>query len=348
VISVSGLAKSFSSEAGSFHAVDGIQFEVPAGKLMTLLGPSGCGKTTTLRCLAGLERPNRGKIAVAGKTVVSTEEGIFIPVHKRKIGMVFQSYAIWPHMTVIENVSYPLEEMKIGQKEKTERARKALTLVGLAELGNRLAPNLSGGQQQRVALARALVAEPEVLLLDEPLSNLDAKLRETMRSELRALQQKLGITTVYVTHDQIEALSMSDFVAVMNQGKLIEQGTPRELYERPKSRFTAEFLGVTNFLMSCPHGCQLDKAAPLQNGGFLSIRPEDIEVSAVTAGPKQATWAGEVKKSIFLGSHTYCEIAVGEQIVKANVHHSLPLNLGDKVWVGWDPRLCSLVTCENS
>jgi iron(III) transport system ATP-binding protein len=278
--------------------------------------------------------------------VVSTARGIFIPVHKRKIGMVFQSYAIWPHMTVMENVCYPLGEMRLNAQEKLDRGKAALSLVGLEGLENRLSPNLSGGQQQRVALARALVGEPEILLLDEPLSNLDAKLRETMRSELRALQQRLGITTVYVTHDQTEALSMSDFVCVMSHGKIVEQGTPRELYEMPKSRFVAEFLGMTNFINRCPHGCKI----ALDDGrgeSFLSIRPEDIEVRQPTGPAQNSSWRGEVTRALFMGSHTHCEIKVEDQLLKAVVHHSLPLTVGDAVLVTWNPRLCSTVTSNE-
>jgi len=346
VITVSDLDKGFVGEEGLVHAVDGIGFQVPAGKLMTLLGPSGCGKTTTLRCLAGLERPDRGEIVIRDRAVVSTARGIFIPVHKRKIGMVFQSYAIWPHMTVMENVCYPLGEMRLSAQEKLERGKAALALVGLEGLENRPSPNLSGGQQQRVALARALVGEPEVLLLDEPLSNLDAKLRETMRSELRALQQRLGITTVYVTHDQTEALSMSDFVCVMSHGKIVEQGTPRQLYEMPKSRFVAEFLGMTNFISRCPHGCKI-AAGDGRGESFLSIRPEDIEVRQLTGAAQNASWRGEVTRALFMGSHTHCEIKVEDQLLKAVVHHSLAVTVGDEVLVTWNPRLCSTVTHED-
>ena len=344
MISVSGLGKDFGGEEGRVRAVDGISFQVPKGKLLTLLGPSGCGKTTTLRCLAGLERPDRGEIVIGDSAVVSTTRGIFIPVHKRKIGMVFQSYAIWPHMTVMENVCYPLGESKVSAPQRLERGMAALALVGLEGLENRLSPNLSGGQQQRVALARALVGEPEILLLDEPLSNLDAKLRETMRSELRALQQRLGITTVYVTHDQTEALSMSDFVCVMSLGKIVEQGTPRQLYEMPRSRFVAEFLGMTNFLSRCPHGCVMPARGEPREDCFFSIRPEDIDVRQAAGAAPDAAWRGAVTRALFMGSHTHCEIKVDDQLVKAIVHHSRPVTVGDEVFITWDPRLCSVVT----
>jgi iron(III) transport system ATP-binding protein len=340
VITVVDLAKSFTGETGLARAIDGIDFEVPSGTFLTLLGPSGCGKTTTLRCLAGLERPDRGQIQIGGSVVVDMARRVFVPVHKRRIGMVFQSYAIWPHMTVMQNVCYPLEELRLNRNEVRTRGEAALELVGLRGYGSRLAPNLSGGQQQRVALARALVGEPEVLLLDEPLSNLDAKLRETMRGELRALQQRLGITTVYVTHDQVEALSMSDWVAVMSNGKIVEQGAPRELYERPKTRFVADFLGMTNFLPRCPHGCVSDNGASLR-----SVRPEDVQVSP-SAGPEQS-WVGEVSKALFLGSHTYCELQVNDILVKANVHHSVPIALAEMLYIWWEKEYCCAVAEES-
>jgi iron(III) transport system ATP-binding protein len=342
VITVSALGKKFSGEEGLVKAIDGIDFEVPQSKLMTLLGPSGCGKTTTLRCIAGLERPDHGEIRIGGRAVVSTTRGVFVPVHKRKIGMVFQSYAIWPHMTVLENVCYPLGETKMSVQERLKRGRAALVLVGLDGLENRLSPNLSGGQQQRVALARAIVGEPEVLLLDEPLSNLDAKLRETMRIELRALQQRLGITTVYVTHDQTEALSMSDFVCVMSEGRIVEQGSPRRLYEKPRSRFVAEFLGSTNFLSRCPHGCQFAERGISYGDFVLSVRPEDVQVRRADSLSQECAWRGEVTRALFMGSHTHCEIKVDGQFLKANVHHSVGLSIGDQVFVTWDRELCSL------
>src|SRR5680860_929153 len=206
MIEVKDLLKTF--DGGKVRAVDEIRFQVPPGQVLTLLGPSGCGKTTTMRSIAGLEKPDSGEIKIGERTVYSASEKVNLRPNQREVGMVFQSYAIWPHMTVYNNVSYPLKGNRIPRATVKERTMRALRLVGLEELAARRAPNLSGGQQQRVALARALVAEPEILLLDEPLSNLDAKLRDTMRQEIRELQQKLGITTLYVTHDQTEALSL--------------------------------------------------------------------------------------------------------------------------------------------
>ena len=235
MVRLQNIRKYFQSDWGPVAAVDDVSLDLQPGQLLTLLGPSGCGKTTTLRCIAGLEKPDEGVIQIGNETVFSSAEGIALPAYRRRIGMVFQSYAIWPHMSVFANVAFPLDGIGLGKKEVTRRVEQALDLVGLLELAQRPAPQLSGGQQQRVALARALVAEPEVLLLDEPLCNLDAKLRVSMRSEIRALQQRLGITTVYVTHDQQEALAISDQVAVMSGGRIVEMGAPGELYERPRS-----------------------------------------------------------------------------------------------------------------
>src|SRR5438552_9240906 len=217
---VSDLVKTFADRRDRVRAVDGVSFQIEEGEFYTLLGPSGCGKTTTLRCIAGLERTDGGQIIVDGKIVSSHSPNVFVPPHKRDIVMVFQSYAIWPHMTVFENVAFPLRvsKQRVPRSEITRRVEAALALVQLEGYGGRMATQLSGGQQQRLALARALVREPKLLLLDEPLSNLDAKLREHMRAELRDIQRRLGVTTIYVTHDQIEALSMSNRIALMEQG----------------------------------------------------------------------------------------------------------------------------------
>jgi iron(III) transport system ATP-binding protein len=238
-IDVRDARKSF----GDFDAVAGISFDVPEGSFTTLLGESGSGKSTTLRLLAGLESLDSGEITLRG--VVVSSRSTFLPPERRKLGLVFQSYALWPHMTVFDQVAYPLK-VQHETKELTRKVEQALDLVGLAGLGHRYPAELSGGQQQRVALARAVVYEPNVLLLDEPLSNLDAKLREHMRRELRQLHQRLGISTVYVTHDQLEALSLSDQVIVMSKGKIIERGTPEDVYERPHSLESARFVGASN------------------------------------------------------------------------------------------------------
>ena len=247
-VTVNGLHKSYIAQGRPVAAVRGVSFNIREGEFYTLLGPSGCGKTTTMRCIAGLEHSTQGEIYVQGKLVSSASKNVFVPPNKRDIGMVFQSYAIWPHMTVFQNVAFPLNVagIKTNSKEMRDRVDEALALVELEGYGDRFATQLSGGQQQRLALARAIVRRPALLLLDEPLSNLDARLRDTMRTELRALQRRLGITTLYVTHDQTEALSMSSRIAVMENGEIVQEATPRELYGAPSNAFVAEFLGVSN------------------------------------------------------------------------------------------------------
>lgn len=292
MIVVDDLAKTYPGT--SSPAVDGVSFTVAQGGFYTLLGPSGCGKTTTLRCIAGLERPDRGTIRL-GETVVVSDR-IFVPTHRRDIGMVFQSYAVWPHMTVFENVAFPLRvgRQRLSEREIETKVMDALTLVGLAGFEGRMATQLSGGQQQRLSLARALVREPDVLLLDEPLSNLDAKLRERMRAELLLIQKRTGITTLFVTHDQIEALSMSDRIAVMDRGRIVQEGSPREIYHAPANEFVAGFIGSTNILqgrirevdratgwgrVETPIGV-LEGRVPAAAAGavVVGIRPEDIVV----------------------------------------------------------------------
>src|SRR5437773_12489103 len=248
MLQVTMLRKTFTTERGAVRAVEDVSFTVEDGLFYTLLGPSGCGKTTTLRCVAGLERPEDGTIRIDDAVLSGT--GRFVPTHRRDIGMVFQSYAIWPHMNVFENVAFPLRvsERPPSRDETRRMVTEALALVGLEGLEERPAPQLSGGQQQRLALARALVRKPKLLLLDEPLSNLDAKLRERMRIDLRELQRRLRITTVYVTPDQPEALFLSHRIAVMQAGKIVQEGAPRDLYRAPASGFVADFVSEATFL----------------------------------------------------------------------------------------------------
>jgi iron(III) transport system ATP-binding protein len=229
-------------------AIDGVSFSVPAGEIVVLLGPSGCGKTTTLRCVAGLEHPTGGEIAIGGKVVSSPARGILVPPRARNLGMVFQSYAVWPHMTVRQNVIYPLKHRKTARGEADRKVDEALQLVGLSEYADRPVVSLSGGQMQRVALARSIVYRPQLLLLDEPLSNLDAKLRLRLRDDLRVILKQTGITALYVTHDQAEAVVLGDRIGVMRDGKLLQIGTPDEIYNRPADLFVANFTGATNEL----------------------------------------------------------------------------------------------------
>jgi len=243
-IALENLSKRFDE----FVAVNAVTLTAADGEFLTLLGPSGCGKTTTLRMIAGLEEPNGGSIRIGDRVIYDRGLGVNVPAETRGLGMVFQSYAIWPHMTVAENIAYPLRMRRVPRARRAELVKKALDLVGLAGFGDKPSPLLSGGQQQRVALARALVFEPALLLLDEPLSNLDAKLREQMRFELRIMQQRVGLTAIYVTHDQEEALTLSDRLVVMNEGEIEQIGTPSEVYERPQTRFVAHFIGKGNML----------------------------------------------------------------------------------------------------
>ena len=242
---IEGLVKVFE---GGVRAVDDVSLTIPEGEFVTLLGPSGCGKTTTLNCVAGLERPDGGRIAVGASVLTDVARGVILPPERRDLGMVFQSYALWPHMSVSDNLAFGLRLRKVPRAEIATRIKSTLELVELAGLGDRYPYQLSGGQQQRVALARAVVAQPRVLLLDEPLSNLDAKVRERARFWLRDLQRRLGITALYVTHDQAEALAISDRIAVMSEGRVLQYAPPSDIYERPSSRFVAEFIGRSSFL----------------------------------------------------------------------------------------------------
>src|SRR3989337_2751645 len=250
MISIKALCKSFKSHQGRVDALKSIDLEVGEGEFCVLLGPSGCGKTTTLRCVAGLERPDGGEIEIGGRLVNSPGQRVFVPTEKREIGMVFQSYAIWPHMNVFQNVAFPLTQgrKRVAKTQVADRVRAALKRVQLDGLEDRPATDLSGGQQQRVAMARAIVTDSKVLLMDEPLSNLDARLREQMRVELKKITKSIGVTTLYVTHDQAEALSLGDKVCVMNHGEILQIARPNEVYARPVNLFVAQFVGEMNFV----------------------------------------------------------------------------------------------------
>lgn len=338
---VEGLSKVYPDQRHKqgISAVDGVDFHVEEGQFYSLLGPSGCGKTTTLRCIAGLERPDRGVISIGGQPMSSAGSRQFTPPHKRPIGMVFQSYAIWPHLSVFDNVAFPLRanggRRRLGSKEIKRRVEEALAVVQLSDYIRRPATNLSGGQQQRLALARALVADPQILLLDEPLSNLDVKLRDAMRAELRALQRRIGVTTLYVTHDQAEALSMSNRIAVMSEGKIVQEGTPREIYRSPQSQFVAKFIGESNFLDGTIARLDPDGTVALSTAaGMLTatapadasvgdkvtvgIRPQAVVASPADApaGPASAQpgtqLEGLVTQVLFLGEHLDYRVRVGD------------------------------------
>ena len=312
-ISVHNLFKSF----GQTQVLKGLNLEIPAGRFITLLGPSGCGKTTLLRSIAGITDPSSGEIWLGERRL----DGL--APEKRNFGMVFQTYALFPHMTIEKNVAFGLEMRRVAKAEIATRVQAALELVGLGEHAKRLPRQLSGGQQQRVALARAIVIEPDVLLFDEPLSNLDAKLRDSLREDLRTLQQKLGITSIYVTHDQTEAMALADEIVVMKGGEIVERGTPVDLYRRPKFRFTAEFLGMTNVIEAeiTQGQCHLPwgEIRPVENPDAtdiegIAIRPEDLVIEATdNAGD------GIVEQSIFMGSVTQYWIKVGDKTLRSVV-----------------------------
>ena len=290
---------------GAVTAVNDFDLVVKDGEFVSILGPSGCGKTTTLRMIAGFERATEGEIYIGDHCVSSSIKGNFAPPEKRDIGMVFQSYAVWPHMTVAENVGYPLKIQKVDKKEREERVQKMLELVHLGEYSKRYPHQLSGGQQQRVALARALVAQPGLLLLDEPLSNLDAKLRESMRFEILAIQKELGITVVYVTHDQGEAMAMSDRVVVMSAGVVQQIGAPHEIYTKPANKMVADFIGLVNFIDGEVKGDRVfikgsnvsfPNTAKVTGEATIAVRPENITM-ALSGGQME----GQVTHRFYLG-----------------------------------------------
>jgi iron(III) transport system ATP-binding protein len=330
---------------GSTQVLKGIDLAIEPGEFFALLGPSGSGKSTLLRLIAGLNQHNRGQLLVDGRDITG------VPPHARNIGMVFQSYALWPHMTVADNVAFGLVERRRPREEVRRRTAEALALVGLADYAQRRPNQLSGGQQQRVALARTIVIEPQVLLLDEPLSNLDKKLREQMRVELKRLQRSLGITTVFVTHDQEEAMTTADRMAVLEAGVLQQVGTPRELFDAPVNRFVAEFVGSTNLLegrLDAARRCFLveglgELPAPAGTGDALSVRPHAIAVIARESArdPARAWFEAEVENAEFLGEFTRYELAAGTRRLTADVPHTAhaPLHArGARVALGIDPR----------
>lgn len=366
MIEVNGLVKTFIDGTGTqVQAVDHVSFKVEEGRFYTLLGPSGCGKTTTLRCIAGLERPDNGEINVSGAMVYSSSTGAFVPAYKREIGMVFQSYAIWPHLTVLENVAFPMRvsKEKISNDEIRKRVREALDQVEMGGLEDRMATQLSGGQQQRLALARALVRRPKVLLLDEPLSNLDAKLRERMRVELRELQRRLRITTLYVTHDQLEALSMSNTIAVMSAGVIVQHGGPREIYDHPKTQFVAQFIGSTNQIsgeltakaegrgkVKTPIGelsCSLLNGLSTGAEVVVVIRPESVVLHREKPAGTTNVIEGKVVTAMFLGEYVDCNVELGKVTLQTHQSHTLQVRRGEPIWVELPPGECLALPADR-
>jgi iron(III) transport system ATP-binding protein len=342
-------------------AINHIQLEVNQGEMLTLLGPSGCGKTTTLRCIAGLEKPDEGDIIIDGKPMLS--QG-FVQPSRRGIGMVFQNYAVWPHMKVYNNIVYGLKLQRLSRKIIREKAQKVLEMVGLSGLEDRYPSQLSGGQQQRVALARALVGNPKVLLLDEPLSNLDAKLREELRFEIKSLVRRMGITSVYVTHDQAEAMVISDRVAVMEAGNVVQIGSPEQIYQKPANRFVADFIGTMNFIpgeiievlpntdevyvrteFSEKMRCAMPDSKTVKAGEkvYASIRPEDV---AIFSEPPQTTenlFKGAIAHKAYLGNFLYFFVNVNDTMIRVQVPHYVPQEEGQELYLLFNPKSCMVL-----
>lgn len=356
MLTINKLSKNY----GAFQAVKELDLEVSSGELVTLLGPSGCGKSTTLRCIAGLETADDGEILLQDRPLSAPRRGIELPPERRNLGMVFQSYALWPHMSVSDNVAYPLRARKVEKREAARRAASMLDLVGLAAYGASKPGRLSGGQQQRVALARALASECEVLLFDEPLSNLDVRLRESMRHEIREIQTRLGITSIYVTHDQSEALAISDRIAVMDGGRIVQIGKPREIYEQPTTRFSATFLGSVNLLpvtrrgnsdglhaFATENGTIVHSVRGEPAGGavayYLGLRSELIRLGEAPRDGQINNWEGEVRNVTFLGDSTEYVIGIFGTEIKALVPPFNRYGKGDKVRVSIAPEDCFVV-----
>lgn len=354
-ICLDGIVKSYGNEV----VVKNLDLTVQPGEFLTILGPSGCGKTTTLRMIAGLEEPDQGDIQLGERVVFSRGEGVVIPPEARRLGLIFQSYALWPHMTVAKNITLALKEQKISKADIAKRLETALELVQLTGYAERYPSELSGGQQQRVAVARLIALRPSILLMDEPLSNLDAKLRTEMRASLKRLHRDLDATTVYVTHDQIEALTLSDRVIIMNEGRIMQEGSPYDIYHHPANIFVAEFIGdpginlfkgtIANGALDCG-----DISAPVpdaiaKRGGDLiaGIRPEKINVSKTARDGWQ-----EVRTEILqpTGANTILEVKAGDTPITLMQPGFMTLPEGTTLWVNFDPGALSffdVVTQEN-
>ncbi|MDB5946139.1 MAG: afuC [Ramlibacter sp.] len=347
-LQLSGLTKRY----GSAAVVDDLSLSIEKGQLVCLLGPSGCGKTTTLRLIAGFVEPDAGEIHVGGRRI-SSAEATEAP-ERRNMSMIFQSYALWPHLTVFENIAYGLRLRSLGKSELQQRADTILAATQLSPLAQRYPGELSGGQQQRVSLARALVIEPQILLLDEPLSNLDANLREEMRFEIRRLHDKFRYTTVYVTHDQAEAMTTADLIVVMNQGVIEQAGTPEEIYQRPRTEFVARFIGGTNVFkgrwdgsdrVACSNGLVLRCGSgefAATGDTAVSVRHHDVRLSAQPPGSAQNNCiAGTVARHVYLGSHRDYLVTLDDgETVRTVTPVDVAMQAGDPVWLHFPAEHC--------
>jgi len=358
-IKIEGLTRDYFSEGKRIRALDNVDLTIPANHIFTLLGPSGCGKTTLLRCIVGLETPDAGKITIGDEVVWWKERDIFVPPEKRGLGMVFQTYAIWPHMNVFNNVAYPLQNQKTPKTVIRNKVAKVLNFVQLDGFENRPATKLSGGQQQRVALARALVAEPKVILFDEPLSNLDAKLREETRKELRRFLTELKITAIYVTHDRIEALALSDQIAVMRAGSIVEVGEPRKIYFNSDHRFVADFIGRANLIPGKVSALE-NSHAIIETGigpivalnsqtitvgreAMLCVRPEFIQLAPSDSNEYKNLFQGKVETLVFIGEAYEGEIRIADTLLTTTISPMVNLGEGDNISLTFDPDHCFLL-----
>jgi iron(III) transport system ATP-binding protein len=364
-IVVRDLQKVFRPERGQeVRAVDNVSLDVDDGEFLVILGPSGSGKTTLLRCIAGLERADSGEIAVDGKLVYSSVRNVWVPPEQRGISMVFQSYALWPHMTVFDNVAYPLRTRRVPSAEVGQRVQQALDLVSCGGLAPRHPSQLSGGQQQRVAVARAIVNGSPVVLFDEPLSSVDARVREELRRELATLQRELGFSSVYITHDQMEASVLGHRVAVLAEGKIAQIASPRELYAKPQSRQVAEFMGAANQFAGVvcdvgPKGTRIETefgdvaAVDLDDDRWrtgdavtMIFRPEATRVYRAAPGDSSNVWPCEIEEQLFLGYCTEYVLRVGPATMLARTMDSCILSPGTRAWVGVDATTVRLVTAQ--